>query len=317
MLYGGSSTVVTFARVIPLPGKPFHPLGYLGVSLFLMLSGYGCSISLKRDSNGFLKKRLIKVMPELAAVILLTVLLQNLLGMKNYPVSEVALNMLGLSSTILRVTWYISFQYTCYVVIYLAFKYRPQYAVIALLTSSCGVLTISCFLQCDIIGLDMWGLNTFSFAIGSIFAINEQKIRETKIVCKNLMIIFLLVAFAGLFVLCYFTLGNPKELYICNPLKSLIAATFCSILYFVAETYGKWIERSLSWFGIIGAISYEVYLIHGAIIYCFPEFFQITNVWVMLPVFLAIVVSLAWILHHMSGKIYKFLISTRYKKYLK
>ena len=46
--------------------KIFNPCGYLGVSLFLMLSGYGCAISSSRNTISTLIKRVRRVVIPLA-----------------------------------------------------------------------------------------------------------------------------------------------------------------------------------------------------------------------------------------------------------
>ena len=46
--------------------KIFNPCGYLGVSLFLMLSGYGCAISCSSNNFSTLAKRFRRVIIPLA-----------------------------------------------------------------------------------------------------------------------------------------------------------------------------------------------------------------------------------------------------------
>ena len=66
--------------IMTIPSKIeilIHPLGYLGVSLFLFVSGYGCVISAGNYKNKlvFLEHRLKKIVPMLALITVVSVLL--------------------------------------------------------------------------------------------------------------------------------------------------------------------------------------------------------------------------------------------------
>lgn len=67
--------------IMTIPSKIeilIHPLGYLGVSLFLFVSGYGCVISAGNYKNKrlvFLEHRLKKIVPMLALITIVSVLL--------------------------------------------------------------------------------------------------------------------------------------------------------------------------------------------------------------------------------------------------
>lgn len=247
-----------------------------------------------------------KILPSLVMVTLMTVLISWMLYGNEWTIYEIVLNCVGLSSTILRVPWYITFQYVCYFISYCIGKNRNR-KIVANIMIGCSVciLIISSTFSCNSIGLHMWGLNSFSYAAGVILALYSAEIRifinKISAFRSSLLLFGLFALFTIQFVLCYFILGNPQELYISHITKSLIAVTFCVFVYAISLFIEHLLNSKFIFLAKIGDISYEIYLIHGAIIYCFPETF-VQNCWIALPIFLTGVYIISLWLNKMIGK---------------
>ena len=261
--------------------KVLHPMGYLGVSLFLAVSGYGCAASMMKKSEKwqtFFVKRCLKIIPLLALVTIVSVALEFFLYGNRYNVIEVLLNAIGVSSSIGKFTWYICCQFFWYIVF--SFSIRCENKKIIYLVGVGVVYVLSSFsVGNDIVHLDMWGLNCLSFPIGVWFAMNENNISER--IRKNntkesfQWQILLFVIFMSLFALCYIVFNNPSNLWVQNLLKSLISASFVIAIIFGFIVYGEKIETKMCG-GVllyIGGISYELYLIHGYWIFTLGSFF--------------------------------------------
>lgn len=149
----------------------------------------------------------------------------------------------------------------------------------------------------------MWGVNSFSYAAGVILALYSAEVRIfINKISPIKSSLFLLGLFTIQFVLCYFILGNPQELYTSHIAKSLIAVTFCVVVYVISFFFGHLLNSKFKFLTKIGDLSYEIYLIHGAIIYCFPEMF-VHNCWIVLPIFLTGVYLISVWLNKIIGKI--------------
>lgn len=76
-----------------------HPLGYLGVSLFLAVSGYGCMISFQKNQGNrflFLKNRILNIVPILAIITLVFTLISSMLYGVHHNLLDVIFNMGGI-----------------------------------------------------------------------------------------------------------------------------------------------------------------------------------------------------------------------------
>lgn len=266
------------AYIMNIPPKIellIHPFGYLGVSLFLMASGYGCTMSSIEKDNyriGFWKRRLGKILPMLSTLTVTFVIISALLYEKQYSITEVVLDSVGLTSYIGKFTWYIGYQYFWYGAFYIigCSKDSRRCCLIQYFGCSLIVYIISAIVVTSSIQFNLWGLNCFSFPIGVAIAMYSAEIK--KVVQREKCISWLAVgSFVFFFVLCYVILGNPKNLLIQNILKSLIALNFCVFILTLTYTHRDKISK---WGGQkIGEISFELYLIYGYWIFVLPNFF--------------------------------------------
>lgn len=266
------------AYIMDMPSKIellTHPFGYLGVSLFLVVSGYGCTISsIKKDNYriGFWKRRLSKIVPLLSASTVTFVIMSALVYGKRYEILEVVLDSIGLTSCIGKFTWYIGYQYFWYGAFYIIGCNRDNRKLCLMRYLGCSAIVyiVSVIVAMPSIQFNLWGLNCFSFPIGVFIAMYSSEIQ--KVIQKEKHILwFAIGTFAFIFILCYVILGNPEDMAIQNILKSLIALNFCASILIATYAY----KDKISKWGIqkIGEISFELYLIHGYWVFVLSDFF--------------------------------------------
>lgn len=288
--------------IMTIPSKIeilIHPLGYLGVSLFLFVSGYGCVISAGNYKNKlvFLEHRLKKIVPMLALITVVSVLLNIYIYGCSYNYISIFLNAIGISNSISRFTWYITFQYFWYILfVILWIDHYKLYWFGALV-----VYVISFALKCPEIQFNMWGLNCISFPLGVYFALNQEQIILIITRKKRLILLFTFLSWVVLFAICYLVLGNPSDLRIQNLLKSLISGLFVILIVFIIYLYEKKIEKNLiKGLVFVGNISYELYLVHGFWVFLFLNFFEPEQI-LKIVFYIITSFSIAFLLH----KIYK------------
>jgi len=220
-------------RICMLPDKlePFlNPCGYLGVALFLFISGYGCMSSVSPNSLNTLYKRIFRVVKPLFYITVITFLL--MLSFNETPsIKYMFLQSVGLNNTMCSACWYITFQYFCYIGFLLLGKESSFHKVLLwALTFSLTILLISCLYEIDGVLFNLWGLNAFSFCAGvSVARMSANKIK--KISLKAGLSLF--VTFVCLFVCAYFVFHNPEEYVLRNPLKSMVSLSFVLCICFL------------------------------------------------------------------------------------
>ncbi len=261
-------------RIISFPAyisSMLHPFGYLGVGLFLCLSGYGCAVSVARGgyNRRFIIRRIQTIVPALAVCTVAVSLLYLMLFGERFPIWEVGLNAVGLSCSIGHVTWYVCFQYICYLILFIGGVKKRSSTSAIYFAMGIAVIVFSAAFEIDSIGLSMWGLNAFSFPAGVLWYIHKDEMESSICKRRKIIIVGLSVAFVLLFVLCYFVLGNPENRFIQNPLKSLIALIMCLVFLTVGSCYQKIFDRAdvCNLLSGIGSISYELFLAHGFILF--------------------------------------------------
>lgn len=303
-------------RIVSLPigiESMLHPLGYFGVAVFLVLSGFGCTSSINCGGSYhirfFWKKRIIKIIPSLAIVITLTVIIKELFFDDTWALWEIMLNAVGLSCTIGRVTWYIMFQILCYILLTIIGTHKDAKTVVLYVVSSCVILVFTIIFDIVPLGTSMWGLNAFSFQIGVLWAIYSKEIKgwlEKMNIRKHIRnFTVLAIIFFSMFILCYFILDNPKECYLQNPFKSLMAgivsvgSLYCT---FLISKYGDKLALIFRGVKVLGDYSYELFLVHGIVLFQFSSFFSKEKI-IGVIVFIVITICVSVDMHLISRKI--------------
>lgn len=239
------------SQIMPFPGfmRLFENLGYLGVSVFLFLSGYGLMMSHKKKADtvkSFIRKRLVKVyLPFVLANIVtlsVTVFYMNLqldaVEIIKYVTGIVLIN---------KSYWFVICIMYLYVVFLVAFdilKLTKSRAVIFI-----SIMTIGYWVFCFYLGLEKWWYTTsFCFLIGGMQALGFLN-RMPKAI-NSIIIIFTLG------VSLYFGFSN-NQIVACLA-KTVSAIAFISLIVFAL----KHVSINSKIYSAIGLVSYEVYLIH-------------------------------------------------------
>ncbi len=213
------------------------PMGYHGVAIFLFLSGYGCYISLEKNRNivKFVKKRARAILPSLIVVTVIAAIVNYIVNGISYSPLELILNSLGLSHGILQLTWYIEFQYFCYMASCVISKcIKCEHRAISFVALAIAIYILSVTVH----GANLWGLNYASYSIGMWAALYRKKILKFINMCSGYKMLRIfaecLFLWMGLFGTTYFFLHNPTELVLRNILKGTISSAFvfalCSLV---------------------------------------------------------------------------------------
>lgn len=246
------------------------PMGYHGVAIFLFLSGYGCYISLEKNQDiaKFIEKRARAILPSLIVATVIAAIVDYIVNGIPCSSLELILNSLGLSHGILQLTWYIEFQYFCYIASCVISKFiKCEHRVVSFVVLAIVIYILSVTVH----GANLWGLNYASYSIGMCVALYRKRILKFVNSCSRckMLCIFtgLLFLWIGLFGATYFFWHNPTESVPRNILKGTISAVFvfvlCSMIGLVKPKTCRLLEY-------IGTIAYEVYLIHGIFVFVIP-----------------------------------------------
>ena len=228
----------TFSTVV------FTPLASAGVSLFLIMSGYGLSESFKTNGlSHYWQKKITRVLIPYAIVVTILAIANRSFNLTNY-----LLNITGISTSY----WYIAYQIKWYIVFYLAIALLPKYKMPLMIIASVAMFFLLGSLARE---------QSFAFVIG-VF-LSDHKDYIAKLSHKKMLWIFI-VAFciATIFlgikqVPAVRTLSGTLYYSFIQLVQNLSFA--CSIISFMILVPA--ITRS-SFLVFCGIISYEIYLLH-------------------------------------------------------
>ena len=254
-------------------GPPWN-LGWVGVNLFFIISGYVVSHTLLKSSNAkdFILKRITRIYPALWLILPIVFLgqkyipysifeerssLPNLLGsLTLIPPSVLNIPNVFYFDWLTLVLWSLKVEMCFYLLCYILFTFFPYQkivlfsAVIGTLTSVFLIVTYNLnieFVYPIVLVLEGLGFEYLPwFILGMLFY--EQKVMKSK---KNLVI----VLFSG-FAL---AISGSKNNYSLNQI-----AEFAVIALFITVVFGKMNLKfiKLRIFQRLGFSSYEMYLIH-------------------------------------------------------
>lgn len=221
-----------FAHTIEVSGKVpgFYKNGYAGVALFLILSGFGLCISMKKKGlENFFSKRVIRVLIPLVCAIGIEIFLNHLILHQQsnlfFDFTKILFNLSSLD----RNMWF---------VVFILFWYCIIYFVFLLNLSNKGKLIFLCSISLLILTIPQipppWKINALSFPVGCYLGLNAQLVIEkiNDLLNQNIMILILILmviftiatlpklAFISLIILLLSAYGIYK-IYICYKNKNL------------------------------------------------------------------------------------------------
>lgn len=242
--------------------------GTMGVSIFLVLSGYGITKSWKdHEYLRYWRKRIVTVwFPYfLWTLFLLVVCLicnyYRLHGMNWY---DFILTLLGLHPTpILDPTmWYIPYIFLCYLIAFVTYIMFPDskkrsYGIVLFFIAGGGITIVT--------GMHHATYYTFCFPIGCLVAIvlPDIKVVINKVGKYTLNMCFLIA--------CLFFYIIADKHPICN-------AIFATLFSMTVLIWFHSIDLRISIFRVIGEASYAIYLCEGMFIYIWQDYYNFSGV---------------------------------------
>jgi peptidoglycan/LPS O-acetylase OafA/YrhL len=257
-------------------GPPWN-LGWVGVNLFFIISGYVVSHTLLKSSNAkdFILKRITRIYPALWLILPIVFLVQKYIPYSIFEERSLLPNLLGsltlIPPSVLNipnvfyfdwltlVLWSLKVEMCFYFLCYILFNYFP-YQKIVLFSAAIGTLTSIflivtynlniVFVQPIVSVLEGLGFEYLPwFILGMLFY--EQKVMKNE---KNLMI----VLFSG-FAL---AISGSKNNFSLDQIGE-----FAVIALFITVVFGKMNLKfiKLKIFQRLGFSSYEMYLIHQGV----------------------------------------------------
>jgi len=232
-------------------------LGYLSVSIFFFLSGYGLTSAYKAKGisyiNNFPKR---KILPLYIYNLLLVFLYLFLWFAVKQPLTSkrIVLSFL-FGHTVIKYGWYIQTTLLLYLLFFIIFKIHNKYLKFAVSLLGYAVYFTLChFLDC----WSMWYISVLAFAVGIIMAIKPQKINS---------VIFVLVFLISFILGNFSILGGAFAIFF-----KMLSATVFPLLIFKLQTNIKCRPPLLQKSSVY---SFEIYasqglfftLYHSSIIY--------------------------------------------------
>lgn len=294
--------------------RPAIILSGEGVSLFLILSGFGLTRShLKKPYSirRFISKRFRRLFVTywLATIVIMT--LDYVLLQRTYTLSDILMTFMGVNITettkhIDYARWFITFLIFWYGAFLLASRQEENRGFLLILAG----ISIFVFLFDYYITKFGW-YQIFSFFFGCILGVSYDVICEVVLKRKKIMVVF---AIFGLIWTLLFNL-LLKNLLIRNipylgflfadEVKSILFSTSIMVFGYFFCGAGL-ISRFLV---IMGMFSYEIFLIHGAFLIKYNFFLTGKYLPLTFATYLAFVVLLSIILSRFAGKLNYWLFS--------
>ena len=244
-----------------LIGKILTQFGYLAVSIFFFLSGYGIWKRSKESSHyltTFLKNRVLSLYLQYVLVVFFYTIL--------FLIRDRSVDLLLFlqsflfGKTIVPYGWYFQTITVFYLVFYLACRVLKQKMRICGIAGALGLYTLVCIL-CKL--PTTWYETSFAFLIGILLVENEEKVEciSHRQVIERCMGLFPLTVIAIL-------LGTYKNLGILAVFfKMNSAVLFCLVVYYIAVVCSK-IDNSIVAIFLkkLGKVSLEIYALQGFVI---------------------------------------------------
>lgn len=261
------------------------PLGGIGVSIFLFLSGYGLSESYKKNGiSNFIEKRISKVYIPYAIIVLIDSIIQN------NNIYAIGMNLLLISTP--NFMWFIQFITLYYLIFFGVNK------IIKKVNIKYFIWIVSCIIV-FLLGNGLWSEQAFIFFLGVLVSENKQFI--TNINTKyNLYIgiIFIMIGCISLVIKQLSIIRNSPD--IIYKFVELILKNTTSIGIIMTSIYTTFKYSTIKKLLMkLSTISYEVFLVHAII---FSIVTENTN-FIGISIFLTITLLGSILLKYISNKL--------------
>lgn len=231
-----------------------YPAG-VGVSLFLILSGYGIALSVKKNGlNKFWAKRFFRVLVPYILAEFLFFIVQG----KDLSFTDVIMDF-SLLKPLHPFGWYLHYILICYILFYAVWKIvkTDKRRMILLIT-----LFATWFFIKSIVFIDepffLAARQMLAFPIGVFIGMKKQEYSEWNM--KNIIFVGLIVSSTIMYVLLHLSYVDNLPILLYN-FFALGTCTICA-LGIIGLTYSlKFLQNK--GMAIIASFSFEIYIVHG------------------------------------------------------
>lgn len=279
-------------------GTLFSAFGYLAVSCFFFLSGYGLhEVSQKKERYilDFPKKKLLPFFC-LSCFVILIYLLRDLLTGSDVKILEV-LQSFFIADTIVDNGWYMQVQMLFYMLFYISYRFGKKKRNLLLII----LVSLYCLLGFAFNMATTWYETSLCFPLGILYSKVKDKINNNLISYTKKWLLALALLSCAFIVTLFF--GNKPILF--EPLRifvKMISAMIFSTL--IALLFSK-ININFFFTRFLGKYSLEIYLTQGIFMSLFIEQIPINNDWL----YILIVASTTIIFSILVHPIFKFVSS--------
>ncbi len=247
-------------------------LGYLSVSMFLFLSGYGLSVSYKLKGKEYIKAfpktKILPLYIQNLILIAIYLVFWKIIG-KTLSTKQIILSFF-FGHTVIKYGWYLQATLLLYFLFYIAFKAKTKLGKISIFTIGYIVYFVLCHINnC----WDMWYISVLAFSVGVIYANIKFNFKHK--------IILLLVVFLILYIFANFNLTNSTTTIILKMASSVVFPVLIISIFELLDFEFKALNK-------VSKISLEIYVLQGLFLTLFhSSLIYIKNE--ILYVFLAVI----------------------------
>ena len=244
------------------------------VSMFFVLSGYGLTVSMRRDSlsvKRFITRRVRRVMVPYWAATIVLVILDYLILHRTYSAGDLVMTSLGLNFTsaltsLDYVRWYVSLLLLWYVLFYVAHAtLKGSHALVALFAAAFVLFFLSYYKPSmgwyQLFGFPVGcALGRWSEGLGMIYSHRKSTLFRLAIIGVLYVVSFKIV-FSVQSIHAFLVAHVPNILF--NFILDVNGIVMCLGLMILLARLAQAGRRSLLLL-FFGAYSYELFLLHGA-----------------------------------------------------
>lgn len=265
--------------------------GAIGVSIFFLLSGYGCYITANKHSNlcSWTEKHALKLICHFIFTYIITALILIFLLKNEYSSQEIIMSFFKLQ--ILNTsTWYLKIQLMFYGVTMISIMICKKHSEVVMIVLSLLYATVADY----IIGLpDYWWKTSLCFAAGYCVAKYKEKIFSFMEHNRKLALFSLIIASVIAYVL--IRKDGQYRIYVQLP-------TYACISTGIAFVWDKYVKQNIV-FKSIGKYTLDIYLVHIGIVE--SVFLLNYDLNIKVCIFILLTAFVALFSHFISEKLYK------------
>lgn len=276
-----------YVQKIVNPGYlyPLNHVGFICVSFFFLMSGYGLALSFEKRGNlqGFFKKRVLRLYFPFVISNILVGVLHNITINTGYSIANILISSVTMRTVYSGVIlWYVFVQVLMYIVFYISFRFFKNKAIriVAICILSCIYICLAVYT-----GQGEWRYNTvLCFSVGIIIATYKEQIKNILIRYGFIIRSILLIAFILSWYLVIKGIYRYYVTFICAILFVLLAVSFSARFNSHTKIYGY-----------IGKISYEIYILQLPVVNMVVDLLD-GNMWgifaiILITIILAVITS--------------------------